>query len=150
VPFSRTEPNVPAYEEDPNSPFEATNQSSPTFTLGQPAQRVVVLADGANAGFSKLQINGVTSTDYDYVSNSGTITKGDNSFPIPFASNRTRIEMKHQGLSVQVSLAFARPFSGDMVSGGVNDSSGTVDTLRLSDPPGTQGSTRLRVYNLDV
>jgi len=150
VPFSRTEPNVPAYEEDPNSPFEVTNQSSVTFTLGEPAQRVLVLTDSTNTGFSELQVNGVTSTDYDHVDNSDTITTGDDRFPVPFASSRTRIELQHRGTSVRMSVSFARPFGPKTVAGIVDDSSGTVDTLRLSGPFESQGSTRLRMYSLDV
>jgi len=150
MPFSRTEPNVPAYEEDPNSPFEATNQSSVTFTLADSPERALVINDPARGGFTRLQVNGLTS-EYDSIDVSGTETRGQSAFPVIRGDERSRLYINGGSNVITVHQVGGRGEPDDMVNGRLTPgSSTTIDTITLFTPFTTTKDTRLRVYALDV
>jgi len=87
VPFSRTEPNVPEWEEDPNSPVSdaSGSVSSIQVTLADTYDVVRVVAKGDYSGdFANLQIqvNGDTGTNYNARDTDGGETRGVSFWPI--------------------------------------------------------------------
>jgi len=150
VPFSRSEANVPDYEEDPNSPFTATNTSSKTFTLARSAKKLLVLSDGTNTGFDQLQLNGITTASYNHLDNADSRTLGSSAFPVPGALNRGPLYLQETGGAVVMAVVPEGVTKGATVAGAVSISSSTISEITMQDSGGGNQDTRLRVFSIDV
>jgi len=150
VPFSRTEPNVPAYEEDPNSPFTATNTTSKTFTLANPGNDLLILSDPDVRGFDQLQVNGVTSKRYEVVDNGNTVISDLDLFRIARGNLRSRLHIRAVGFGVSIATKQAEDSRDATVGGTTFDASGPITQFTMSDELGDKVDARLRVYALDV
>jgi len=94
VPFSRTEPNVPGWEEDPNSPVTGSNTGSVTVSLASPLvyARVIVKAryDSSGSFFSlNMRVNGDTGANYDYEEIGGSTTTARDEWVLTQADDKT-------------------------------------------------------------
>jgi len=150
VPFSRTEPNVPAYEEDPNSPFTASQQSSLTCSLGNSSDDILVLSDPSPIGYDRLQINGVTTPEYEFLLRDGTKAVDVSSLEIPFGFERTRLRIKARGTGVGMSTESATATTDQTVGGNGGDATAPITQLRLFDTGGSSRNAKVRVFALDV
>jgi len=111
VPFSRTEPNVPDFEEDGNSPAGATGVSSFTFNFSTPVDHAVVYVDSRPQGSTpeplQLQLVGDTLTVYDFVDNTGSTTRDASQFdvsPSDGGESTARIELVGQPNSGSIAI----------------------------------------------
>lgn len=77
---SSAEPNVPGYEEDPNSPFTASGATSITCNLAGSYEEVIVFVvatDVAGTGSTiDLRMNGDANANYRVIDEGGTTTTG--------------------------------------------------------------------------
>jgi len=150
VPFSQTEPNVPDYEEDPNSPFTATNTRSATFTLANPSDRVLVLSDSTTIGRDRLQVNNFTGSGYDTVANDGTVVNDATSFRVDFATSRHRLTLTAGDSEVLMSVQPAVNITNGPVSGVCDDVSRPITDLTFLSPGVAKSDIRFRAFTLDV
>jgi len=150
MPFSRTEPNVPAYKEDPNSPFSADDTTGQTFTLANPADRVVVLTDPAVQGLDRLQVNGFTGPDYDNVANDGTEVSNATSFRVGFGRERHRLTLTATSALTAMTVQPAVNEVDGPVSGLSRGPTAPITDLRFFNTRGNLGDIRFRAFTLDV
>jgi len=150
VPFSRTEPNVPAYEEDPNSPFTATQQTSLTVQLATPSKNLLVLSDPSVVGYNDLQVNGVTGSVYAFTRRDATLTSGSSSIAIPIGFTRTSLRLHASDIGLRVTMGGGSASRDEIVAGATNDVTGPITEMLLFDSNGVSRDARVRVYRLDV
>jgi len=150
VPFSRTEPNVPAYEEDPNSPFTATNTASATFTLANPSDRVLVLTDSTTTGLDRLQVNNFTGAGYNTVTNDGGLVNDATSFRVGFGARRHRITLTAREFELLMSVQPGTTATNAPVFGRCGDVSRPITDLTFLGSSAFQNDIRFRAYALDV
>jgi len=155
VPFSRTEPNVPGWEEDANSPFVATAASgSKQFTIKGSFDQVLLLINGpdTSADADKLQVNGTTTATYDATDVDGDGTFDATGFPLGLGVARYA-EIRLAGRA-DGSLGFSatpQSFGANLtVSGNNPNISVPVNTITLDAGSGTTFDFRARVYGLEV
>jgi len=149
VPFSRTEPNVPAYEEDPNSPFEVAQQSSVTVEPDTPADEVLILPDSTTTNFDSLRVNSQTS-GYDTVERDGTVQVDESDFTIGSGSRQFRVRLRATSNAVIMQVAVSSALSSDPVAGKNLNTSGPITQFTLSDEFGSDVDARFRVYTLNI
>jgi len=142
--------NVPAYEEDPNSPFSASSTTGATFTLANPADRVVVLTDTTTLGQNRLQLNGFTGPDYDNVANDGTLVSNDTSFLVGFPGQRHRLTLTANDFRSDMSVQPAVKEADGPVSGVCRGATRPITDLRFFNTSGSARPIRFRVFALDV
>jgi len=150
VPFSRTEPNVPAYEEDPNSPLEVSQQTSATFTLANPSNRVLVLNDPTVRGFNRLQVNGDTGSNYNRVLEDGTEIIGDPEMSVGRSEQRANIVLIGTDSAVRMATDTADARAGGTTGGENTTISGPITQFTLRVSSVTPVDARIRVFALDV
>jgi len=150
MPFSRTEPNVPAYTEDPNSPFEATQQPSVTVTLANPSNHVLVLSDPQKVGHNQLQVNGDTGTNYDILRGDDSITTNLDSLNIIRGEHRASLVLRGLPGAVHMSQTAADIETGEAVAGRNPNISGPVNQFTLFRDSSVPADLRLRVFALDI
>ena len=150
MPFSRTEPNVPAYEEDPNSPLEVSQQTSATFTLANPSNRVLVLNDPTFRGFNRLRVNGDTGLNYNSVVEDGTELVGRSEMFISRSEQRANITLIGTDSAVRMGMVTADDRSGGATGGANTTISGPITQFTLRVSSVTPVDARIRVFALDV
>jgi len=149
MPFSRTEPNVPAYAEDPNSPFETTQQTSITVSLASPSDRVLILEDPQKQGYNSLQVNGSTGQEYFLRLNDGTSVTNKTEFNLGSSGERSKIELL--GRSGRIGMSVGDATSAGQRVGGQNLAvGGPINQFRFFDRFGNSRDARFRVFTLDV
>jgi len=150
MPFSRTEPNVPAYEEDPNSPFEVTQQPSLTVQLSESSNHVLVIADTTVSGFKNLRVNGVTGTDYDFLRRDGTEVTGDSEWEVPFGQDRPRLLINGQDGNATFHATVTGTNNNSPVSGRNFSADGPIDKFTLFSAGGFNRTARVQVFSLNI
>jgi len=108
------------WEEDPNSPFTASNTTSKQFTLANDKDMVVLIPARQNIGHKGLQVNGDSGSNYDKVDNNDTVNTGSDRWTFPsFPRSYTRITLianfSRGAIGMNAEPAFAQ--SGDTVYG---------------------------------
>jgi len=150
VPFSRTEPNVPAYDEESNSPFDVTQESSITVTLDSPSDRVLIRSDPSKRGFSKLLVNGVRTSTYATLELDGTLSQNNPEMDVGIPIERGPIRLVRGDSAVRMSVEAFGTSSTSAVAGGAFDASGAITQFTLRSFDGGNRDARFRVYSLDI
>jgi len=150
VPFSRTEPNVPAYEEDPNSPFTATNTTSKTFALANPANDLLILSDPRTLGQNRLRVNGDTGSNYRVVESDDSFTNGLDAFQVPDGSERASLVLRGRSGAIGMSVTSASGTASRPDGGSNFATNGPIDQFTLFNTFGQTRDVRLRVFTLDI
>jgi len=149
VPFSRTEPNVPAYEEEQASPFEVTQQSSVTVSPDTPADEVLILPDSTTTNFDRLRVNFQTS-GYDTVERDGTVRVSQTSFDIGSGPRQFRIRLRATSNAVLMQVDVSSSLSSDPVAGKNLNTVNSIPQFTLINTAGSDVDARFRVYTLDI
>jgi len=155
VPFSRTEPNVPDYVEDPNSPFQATSFLSRQFTLANSTNYLLMIVDQefTTATFpNQIRINGVSSTDYNRVDVGGAETVGETGFGLTFGVRQypSILFTARSGSSIGMSARPGEGESGLTVAGRLAGESPPITDLTVRSTTQNTGDFRARVFSLTL
>jgi len=107
------------YEEDDNSPFTVSSQSSYTYTVANSYDEVIIISPAKSGGaFDELQINGDTGSNYSYVDNGDNQTTGATAFAVPSVGTRVSyIQLRDNGFNVRMGLEFMGSDTGQTVGG---------------------------------
>lgn len=144
----KPQPPVPAWQEDGNSPLEVNAATSATYTLAESWDHILILAR-PKRGFTSLQINGDTGTNYDYTTESGTDTNGASKFPLQEPTARYYIFLSSN--SAQSIFRCGTATQGDRIVMGRNGSeTGGITKIKLLDPGPSDVTNTYRIYGLNV
>lgn len=140
------------YEEDDNSPFEFTGESSQTFTLSQNFSHVVVLYDTAeNIGVNQLQVNGGTGSNYEFVDNSDTQSTGQTEWTIPYSDESAGFELIDGGNKIAMKVSLMSSRTGQTIAGKNENLGGNgINQFTVSDSAGSNRTFRARVYGRNL
>jgi len=86
IPADETIANAPDFREDPNSPLTVSNSQSGTVTLSDTYTLIRLLGTVTNTAGTQqqvgLRVNGVTASDYDFRTESGSTTFNASQAPL--------------------------------------------------------------------
>jgi hypothetical protein len=150
-----SEPNVPGWTEDDNSPFDASG-TSVTYSLASSYDLVAVipdLSDPNTEAFVDLQLNGVTTSNYETENQDGSSTTAS-SFNINDTSQLVGIIIsgRRNWIGADGYLhAWWRPASVGSTTG-MNGklTDGSNDLSQITFKAGSSQNIRARIYGLEV
>jgi len=141
---------VPDYTEDPNSPFEVTQQTSLNAQLANPRRRVLILADPSGDGFNAMRVNGDAGANYDILRLSDSTTQGRTEWKLKTGLVRDKIQLVGNSFQIGMSTLPTNTGTEPAVAGRNNSVSGAITQFTLFDRGDFKRNARVRAYALDV
>ena len=127
------------FEEDANSPFTVSAESSGVYTIDGEFQEIIIIPERDNPGFDQLRVNQIDSNEYTRTLNNDDRTTGNTEWD--FSIRTENLRMIVVSLNSRSSRANIRlhPYLGDgrMVWGELQGSVPSLDEIQLLDSGGS-------------
>jgi len=154
VPFSRTEPNVPGYEEVPNSPFTGSGSSSHTFTASKEFEQLLFILDGtvvnANNG-NRLRLNNDTGGPYNTLFLNDTRQTAGSAIKLGDGLGTfDSFVIREERINIAAGFRPSRDRTGQAVGGTAFGVSPPITSVTVFNSDGSPFEVRARVYGLEV
>jgi len=143
--------NALVWEEDPNKPFEADNQSSVKFDLANDYDRIRIIPAGKHNGFDQLRVNGVSSQDYQIVDNADNNPTGATEWSLGGSTkfiDEIKLKTRSSGI-IGLSVNQAGGVTSATVSGQVGESP-PINSITFLDSGGSNQSIDVEVYGINL
>lgn len=138
------------YEEDGNSPINASSTDSVTYSVSGTYDQLIILA-GSGEGFNQLRVNGDSGQNYDYLDNADNQTQSASEWGIPRVFERDYLSIHDiRGSQIEISTPLASRKPGQTVAGDNTNVSGPITQFTLSDSGGANRDLTARVFGREI
>jgi len=153
VPFSRTEPNVPGFTEDANSPIKGTQQTSVSFSFAGNFDQVIIFPTAQTRGFNSIRVNGNTGNNYNVLRRGGGLDIGIDSVPIVSRTKQLtvlRLQSNPVDVGVNIDISMGSANQDDAASAELKGSTSAIDSITFFSSGGFSRTFEARVFGLTL